>query len=151
MDGQVVTAITSLGGVMLGGGLSYLVQHSAQRLSARQQDVARSETRRAERLAHLERFMTVAAEAERVAFDRPGDWTAGEPWPTTAHETMQRFWVAEYMLQVLYPAGVHAAGRAYFRKINRAVWDGVPSLDDLYVELEDLRDAFLDAARSTLG
>ncbi len=151
MDGQVVTAITSLGGVALGGGLSYLVQHSAQRLSARQQDAARAETRRAERLAHLERFMTMAAEAERIAFERPGDWTAGEPWPTAAQETMQRFWVAEYLLQVLYPADVHAAGRAYFRKINRAVWDGVPAMEDLYAELEDLRDTFLDAARSALG
>ena len=54
------------------------------------------------------------------------------------------------MLQVLYPADVHAAGRAYFRRINRAVWDGVPALDDLYAELEDLRDAFLTATRAAL-
>lgn len=39
---------------------------------------------------------------------------------------------------------------AYFRRINRAVWDGVPALDDLYAELEDLRDAFLTATRAAL-
>ena len=154
MDGQLVAAVTSLAGVVLGGGLSYLVQHAAQRMSERaerqRQEQARLEGRRAERLSHLEHFITVAAAADRVAFERPGDWTTGEPWPTTAQETMQRLWVAESMLQVLYPADVHAAARAYVRRLNAAVWQGVPSLEDLYPELDELRDAFLAAARGAL-
>ncbi|MDG6102990.1 hypothetical protein Daura_15910 [Dactylosporangium aurantiacum] len=154
MDGQLVAAITSLGGVALGGGLSYLVQHTAQRMSERadrqRQEQARLEGRRAERLTHLEHFVTVSAAADRVAFERPDDWTAGEPWPTLAQETMQRLWVAESMLQVLYPADVHTAARAYTRRLNSAVWQGVPSLEDLYPELDELRDAFLAAARAAL-
>ena len=85
---------------MLGGGLSYLVQYSTQRMSARieqsKQNVARAEARRAERLAHLERFIAVAAEAERIAFERPADWAPGEPWPTAAQEVMHRLWNALY-------------------------------------------------------
>src|SRR5689334_4812814 len=154
MDGQLVTAIISLGGVAIGGGLSYLVQHTAQRMSERaeqrRQDVLRSEARRAERLTHLERFVAAAADAERVAFARPDDWVVGDAWSNAADEAMHRFWIAERMLQVLFPAEVHASGRAYHHKLNRAVWDGVPSMEALYPELDGLRDAFLGAARAAL-
>ncbi|GAB7036382.1 MULTISPECIES: hypothetical protein [Catenuloplanes] len=154
MAGETLTALTSLGGVLLGGGLSYLVQHSTLRMSARaeqrRREVERAESRRAERLVHLERFVAVAAEAERAAFERPDDWSTGDPWPVAAQEVMHRLWVAERMLQVLYPADVHTSARAYFERLNRAVWDGVPSLDDLYTELDDLRGAFLARSRSTL-
>ncbi|GAB7051495.1 hypothetical protein [Catenuloplanes indicus] len=154
MAGEMLTAITSLGGVLLGGGLSYLVQHTTLRMTARAEqrrlESERAENRRAERLSHLERFVAVAAEAERVAFERPDDWSTGEPWPVAAQEVMHRLWVAERMLQVLYPAEVYAAARAYFERINRAVWDGVPSLDDLYGELDELRGAFLTTSRSAL-
>jgi hypothetical protein len=152
--GEFITAITSLGGVVLGGGLSYLVQHNTQRMSARteqrKQDAAQAETRRTERLTYLERFIAVAAEAERCAFDRPADWAAGDPWPAAAQEVMNRLWVAERMLQVLYPADVHTTARVYFERLNRAVWDGVPNLDGLYADLDELRNAFLTTARAAL-
>ena len=154
MVGELVTAVTSLGGVVLGGGLSYLVQNNTQRMSERaeqrKQDVAQAENRRAERLTHLERFIAVAAEAERIAFDRPNGWEPGEAWPTAAQEVMNRLWIAERMLQVLYPADVYTTVRAYFERLNRAVWDGVPTLDDLYAELDELRGVFLAAVRSAL-
>ncbi|MEU8213177.1 hypothetical protein AB0B85_28715 [Micromonospora sp. NPDC049044] len=155
MAGELVPAFTSLGGVVLGGGLSYLVQYSTQRMSARieqsKQNVARAEARRAERLAHLERFIAVAAEAERIAFDRPVDWASGEPWPTAAQEVMHRLWIAERMLQVLYSVDVYTAARVYFERLNRAVWDGVPNLDGLYAELDEVRGAFLATTRVALG
>jgi hypothetical protein len=154
MPGDLVTAITSLGGVVLGGGLSYLVQNNTQRMSARteqrKQDVARAESRRAERLTHLERFVAVAAEAERIAYDRPDDWVPGDAWSNATQEAMNRLWVAERMVQVLYPADVHTPARAYFERLNRAVWDGVPALEELYAELDELRGAFLAAARTAL-
>ncbi|QLQ35591.1 hypothetical protein [Micromonospora robiginosa] len=66
--------VTSLGGVAIGGGLCYPVQHSTQRQAARteqrRQALALAESRRAERLALLERFVGVAADAERCAFTR---------------------------------------------------------------------------------
>ncbi|PRY25861.1 hypothetical protein [Pseudosporangium ferrugineum] len=155
MAGELVTAITSLGGVVLGGGLSFLVQNNTQRMSARieqrKQDLARAESRRAEQLTHLERFIAVAAEAERVAFGRPGDFVPGDAWSASAQEVMQRLWVAERMLQVLYPSGVHTAARAYFERINGAVWEGVPQIESLYAELDVLRGAFLAASRAAIG
>ncbi|MEV2237993.1 hypothetical protein [Micromonospora sp. NPDC049891] len=154
MDGQLVTAITSLSGVVLGGGLSWLVQSNTQRMSSRteqrKQDIARADARRAERLVHLERFIAVAADAERMAFERPADWAPGDSWCTAAQDAMNRLWVAERMLQVLYPPDVHTSARDYYRRINRAVWDGVPDLKALYPALDELRDAFLAAARSAL-
>jgi hypothetical protein len=48
MTGELMTTLTSLGGVALGGGLSYLVQNNTQRMSARteqrKQDVTRTES-----------------------------------------------------------------------------------------------------------
>lgn len=153
MAGELVTAITSLGGVVLGGSLSYLVQNNSQRMAERTerrgQELARAETRRAERLTHLERFIAVAAEAERVAFGRPAGWESGDPWHTATQNVMNRLWVAERMLQVLYPADVHTSARGYFERLNRAVWDGVPTLDELY-ELDELRGVFLTTVRSAL-
>jgi hypothetical protein len=109
MAGELMTTLTSLGGVALGGGLSYLVQNNTQRMSARieqrKQDVTRTENRRAERLTHLEWFIAAA---------------------------------------------VHSIARVYHQRVNRAVWDGVPDLEDLYPELDRLRDAFLAAASSAL-
>jgi hypothetical protein len=64
---------------------------------------------------------------------------------------MNRLWVTERMLQVLYPADVNNTARVYHQRINRAVWDGVSDLEDLYRELDRLRDAFLAAASSALG
>ncbi|WP_422743403.1 hypothetical protein ACN27B_03030 [Micromonospora sp. WMMD754] len=154
MDGQFATAIISLSGVVLGGGFSWLVQSSTQRMSARteqrRQDVARADARRAERLTCLERFVAVAADAERLAFERPADWAPGDSWPRAAQEAMKQLWVAGSMLQVLFPPDVHSSARVYFQRINRAVWDGVPDLEALYPALDDLRDAFLAAARSAL-
>lgn len=154
MAGELMTTLTSLGGVALGGGLSYLVQNNTQRMSARteqrKQDVARAESRRAERLTHLERFIAASADAEQIAFERPANWSPGEAWATAADAAMNRLWVTARMLQALYPAEVYGTARAYHRRINRAVWDGVPDLEDLYPELDELRDAFLTAARSAL-
>ncbi|MGA5298488.1 hypothetical protein ACPCHT_01095 [Nucisporomicrobium flavum] len=155
MPGEIVTAVTSLGGVALGGGLSYLVQTNTQRMTARteqrKQDAARAESRRAERLTHLERFIALAADAERIAFERPDDWVPGDAWSDATQAVMNRLWVAESMVQVLFQADVHAAARTYYFRINRAVWDGVPDVEALYPELDGLRDAFLAAAREGLG
>ncbi|MCY1144502.1 hypothetical protein OWR29_41445 [Actinoplanes sp. Pm04-4] len=154
MAAETWTALTSLGGVALGGGLSYLVQRTTQRMTARleegKQAAARTEARRAERLALLERFVGVAAEAERCAFDRPPTWQEGDEWHARAQETMNRFWVAERMIRLLFPPPVHDAARAYFLMLNGAVWEGTPGRDELRDALENPRLAFLDAARAKL-
>ncbi|MFB7509308.1 hypothetical protein ACFC0P_38930, partial [Streptomyces broussonetiae] len=92
MAGQIWVSLISLGGVVLGGSLSYLVQHrtqlSAERAEQRRQHIALSETRRTERLALLERFIEVAAEAERSAFSRPAEFNDTHPWYLKTQDAM---------------------------------------------------------------
>ncbi|MEU9757849.1 hypothetical protein AB0D90_32850, partial [Streptomyces althioticus] len=61
MSGQVWVPLISLGGVVLGGSLSYLMQHrtqlSAERAERQRQRVTLSEGRRGKRPALLERFI----------------------------------------------------------------------------------------------
>lgn len=99
MSGQVWVSLISLGGVVLGGLLSYLVQHktqlSAERAEQQRQQDALSEARRAERLALLERFIEVTAEAERSAFSRPSEWEDTDAWFLKTQDVMNRLWVAE--------------------------------------------------------
>jgi hypothetical protein len=154
VSSEVWLSLTSLGGVVLGGGLSYLVQHasqrSAERVERQRQRAALGETRRAERLALLERFVGTAAEAERSAFSRPDGWAGDDPWAVETQAVMNRLWVAERMIRLLFPLPVHDAARAYFLDLNRAVWQGLPEGESVRDFLEDNRLAFLDAAREAL-
>ncbi|GIG93410.1 hypothetical protein [Plantactinospora endophytica] len=151
---EIWAAAMSLGGVAIGGGLSYVVQRTTQRMAAqieqRKQDLALAESRRAERLAMLERFVDVGAEAERCAFSRPTQWQDGDAWPTRAQDVMNRFWVAERMIRLLFPIPVHDAARVYFLLLNGAVWQGAPEGQSVRDLLEEPRLNFLDAARAAL-
>ncbi|MEU3794583.1 hypothetical protein AB0F07_33115 [Streptomyces fructofermentans] len=155
MSGQVWVSLISLGGVVLGGTLSYLVQHrtqlSAERAEQARQRSALSEARRAERLALLERFIEVTAEAERSAFSRPSEFDDTHPWHVQAQDVMNRLWVAERLIRVQFPLSVHDAARAYFLDLNRTVWEGLPDGESVRDYLEDNRLAFLDAARTAVG
>ncbi|MET9498464.1 hypothetical protein [Streptomyces sp. NPDC006552] len=155
MSGQVWVSLISLGGVVLGGALSYLVQHrtqlSAERAEQQRQQNALSETRRGERLALLERFIEVGAEAERAAFRRPSEWEDTDAWFLTTRDAMNKLWVAERLLRIQFPLPVHDAARAYCLDLNRAVWEGLPDGENVRDYLEDNRLAFLDAARAVMG
>ncbi|MER6075788.1 hypothetical protein ABT187_44945 [Streptomyces sp. NPDC001817] len=155
MSGQVWVSLISLGGVVLGGLLSYLVQHrtqqSAERAEQHRQQIALSETRRAERLALLERFIEVGAEAERAAFSRPDEFDDTHPWHLTTQDVMNRLWVAERLIRIQFPLPVHDAARAYFLDLNRTVWEGLPDGESVRDYLENNRLAFLDAARTAMG
>jgi hypothetical protein len=78
------TALTSLVGVAIGGGLSYAIQLGTKRAAAqseeRKQQRVTLENRRTARLAQLERFVEVAA--------------------VEAQAVMERFWIAERMIRV---------------------------------------------------
>ncbi|GID31313.1 hypothetical protein [Paractinoplanes brasiliensis] len=154
MAGETWAALTSLGGVALGGGLSYLVQRTTQQTAARlekfKQERAENAARRGERLALLERFVTVAAEAERQAFDRPAQWVEGDEWHAPTQAVMKRFWVEERMIRVLFPDYVHQAARAYFLVLNGAVWEGLPEGRTVADVIEEPHLRFLDAARAAL-
>ncbi|MCP9994721.1 hypothetical protein LUX34_01955 [Streptomyces werraensis] len=154
MSGQVWVSLISLG-VVLGGLLSYLVQHktqlSAERAEQQRQQDALSEARRAERLALLERFIEVTAEAERSAFSRPSEWEDTDAWFLKTQDVMNRLWVAERLIRIQFPLPVHVAARAYFLDLNRTVWEGLPDGESVRDYLENNRLAFLDAARAVMG
>ncbi len=155
MATEVWLSLTSLSGVVLGGGLSFLIQHttqrSAERAAERRQVLELSEARRAERLDHLQRFVEVAAEAERSAFARPSDWNDDDAWAVRTQETMNRLWVAERMLRLLLPLPVHDAARSYFLDLNRVVWEGLSDGESVRDYLEDSRLRFLDTGRAAVG
>ncbi len=155
MSGQVWVSLISLGGVVLGGALSYLVQHrtqlSAERAEQQRQQTSLSEARRAERLALLERFIEVGAEAERSAFSRPPEWERTDDWFLTTQDVMNRLWVAERLIRIQFPLPVHDAARAYFLDLNKTVWEGLPDDASVRDYLEENRLAFLDAARAVMN
>ncbi|WP_427922844.1 hypothetical protein [Streptomyces sp. cg40] len=154
VSGQVWLSLTSFGGVALGGVLSFLVQFTTQRSAERAQQRHRqtelAEARRAERLALLERFVEVGAEAERVAFARPPEWDDTTPWKLTAQDVMNRLWVVERLVRIQFPLPVHEAARRYFLDLNQTVWWGLPDGESVRDYLEDNRLAFLDAARAVM-
>jgi hypothetical protein len=63
---------------------------------------------------------------------------------------MDRFWVAERIIRLLFPIPVLDAARAYFVLIGGAVWQGVPEGQNVRDLLEGPRLTFLDAAREAL-
>ncbi|MFF2024951.1 hypothetical protein ACFVW2_24480 [Streptomyces sp. NPDC058171] len=155
MSGQVWVSLISLGGVALGGMLSYLVQHrtqlSAERAELQRQQSALSEARRAERLALLERFIEVSAEAERTAYSRPSEWEDTDAWYLTARDVMYRFWVADRLIRIQFLTPVCDAAHAHFLDLNRAVWEGLPDGESVRDYLEGNRSVFLDTARAAMG
>ncbi|MFJ8078391.1 hypothetical protein ACIQ7Q_31775 [Streptomyces sp. NPDC096176] len=155
MSAQVWGSLISLGGVALGGTLSFLVQHATQRSAERaelhRQQTALAESRRTERLALLERFVGVGAEAERCAFSRPSHWEDTDSWAVTTEDVMNRLWVAERMIRLQFPLPVYDAARAYFLDLNRTVWEGLPDGESVRDYLEDNRLTFLDAAKEAIG
>ncbi|MCG5468896.1 hypothetical protein LADH09A_002796 [Micromonospora sp. LAH09] len=155
MASDLWVSMLSLGGVALGGALSFGVQHqtqrSAERAEERRRGLALAESRRAERLAQLERFIEVTAEAERCAFNRPASWSVGDDWLVETQAVMNRVWVSERLIRLTFPLGVHEAARAYFLDLNLVVWEGLPDGESVRDHLEVNRLAFLDAARVAVG
>jgi hypothetical protein len=140
--------------VAIGGALSFFVQQttqrSAERIERQRQQSALSEARRADRLARLERFVEVAAEAERCAFSRPAHWEESDPWNVKAQAVMNRLWVSERLIRLLFPLAVHDAARVYFLDLNKVVWQGLSDGESVRDYLEANRLAFLDAARTAI-
>jgi hypothetical protein len=156
MSGQIWVALISVSGVVLGGALSYLVQHATQRSAERAEqqrhEITVAEARRAEQLTLLERFIEVAAEAERSAFTRPASgWEDTDAWCLRTQDIMNKLWVAERLIRVQFPLSVHDAARAYFLDLNRTVWEGLPDGESVRDYLEDNRLAFLDTARAVMS
>lgn len=150
MQTQVWVAVVSVVGVVLGGGLSYLVQASVQRRSdridQRRQANERAEARRAERLELVREFVRVAQRAERAAEDRDGTPT----WKASALDVVDELWVCERMIQVLFASRLHELARAYVKALDHVLWQE-PEGVSLWDYLQGPKTTFLTAAREELG
>lgn len=150
MQTQVWVSVFSLIGVVLGGGLSYLVQTSVQRRTERsdqrRQATERAEARRLEQLELLRQFIRVAQQAERAAEER--DDTPA--WKTTALDVVDELWVCERMIHVLFTSSLHDLARAYVRALDDVVWTE-PAEGSLWDHLQGPKVAFLSAARDELS
>ncbi|USX49861.1 hypothetical protein [Lentzea sp. HUAS12] len=150
MQTQLWVAILSLTGVLLGGGLSSLVQNSVarrvERNDVRRQTAERADARRVERLELLREFIKVAQQAERAAEDR--DDTPA--WKNSALDVVDELWVCERMIHVLFAPSLHELARAYVKALDHVVWQA-PAEGTLWDHLRGPKVAFLDAARTELG
>jgi hypothetical protein len=149
MQVQVWVSLVSLAGVVLGGGLSYIVQASVQRRSERRDDRRRAddmaETRRAEQLELLREFIRVAQRAERAAEEH--DSTT--EWKASALDALDELWICERMIHILFPANLHDLAQAYLRALDDVVWQRFGDVP-LWEYLRPPKVAFLDAAREAL-
>jgi hypothetical protein len=150
MQTQLWVAILSLTGVLLGGGLSSLVQNSVarrvERNDVRRQTVERADARRTERLELLREFIKVAQQAERAAEDR--DDTPA--WKASASNVVDELWVCERMVHVLFASNLHELARGYVKALDHVLWRA-PADGTLWAHLKGPKVAFLDAAREELG
>jgi len=150
MQIQVWVSLLSLIGVVLGGGLSYLAQASAQRRSdrsdQRRRADERAEARRVERLELLRQFIRVAQQAERAAEDRDGTPT----WKVSALNIVDELWVCERMIQVLFATPLHDLARAYVLALDHVLWQEQQGVS-MWDHLQGPKVAFLAAAREELS
>ncbi|MFD9700063.1 hypothetical protein [Lentzea sp. NPDC059081] len=150
MQTQVWVAILSLTGVVLGGGLSFLVQTTVQRRvernDQRRQATERADARRVEQLDLLRQFIQVAQQAERAAEDR--DDSAA--WKSKALDVLDELWVCERMVHILFASSLHGLARAYVKALDHVLWQE-PAEGTLWDHLKGPKVEFLDAARKELA
>ncbi|WP_198955629.1 hypothetical protein [Frankia sp. CcI49] len=140
-------------GVVVGGGLTYLTQRSAQRslegVDERRRVSEIQEARRTEQIRTLTEFIRFAYEAEGVAHARPVRWVTGDDWYRTARPAMDGLRIAEKSVELLCLEIVHEPATAYSHALNQAVWR---ELDQVTIaeHLEAYKAAFFAAARQSL-
>jgi hypothetical protein len=153
MQPEILVSLTSLIGVGLGGALSYLAQLTTQRHTHRREAALQArelaERRRAERLDVLRQFIEATQQAERAA----GDKDDSAAWRTAAEEAMDRVWVYERMIFLLFGAALGDRAHAYARALNRALDRTVTEASrwDFVEPLREPKVAFLAAAHEELG
>jgi hypothetical protein len=150
VETQIWVSIVSLVGVLLGGGISYLVQASTQGRTDRRERVQRaderSEARRAEQVDLLRQFIRIAQKAESAAEDR----NDSPEWKPAALDIVDELWVLERMIHVFFTQGLHERARAYVKALDRVLWEAPPD-GTMWDFLQGPKVAFLDAARAELA
>ncbi|MFC5724517.1 hypothetical protein ACFP1Z_30615 [Streptomyces gamaensis] len=146
------TTLAPLIGVVLGGLVSWLAQHSAERVSERAEV---REARRKERLTHLIAFLSAAQEAERVAVDRYQHKLADEQWQARAKQTLDRVWVTQKTIHMLCAPEINEAARRFAFDIQDVIREGPgdpgePQDEKVWAYIRASRREFLDVVRDYL-
>ncbi|MFD9438356.1 hypothetical protein ACFWBR_26280 [Streptomyces sp. NPDC060006] len=142
------TMLSPLIGVVLGGLMSLVAQHSIGRASNRT-------ARREERLAHLIEFLSAVQEAERVAVDRYHHNLTDEQWHARERQAIDRVWVKQKAIHMLCASDVNSAARGVAFAVQKLLRDGpddpgAPQDEKVWAHISPSRLAFLDAARRYL-
>ncbi|MFF3518463.1 hypothetical protein ACWEQN_41325 [Streptomyces sp. NPDC004129] len=151
---------TSLLGVALGGGLSYLAQITAGRQASRSEDKRQAtevaEARRAERLELLREFISLTQQGIRLAEEREDapDWDAAATpeWLAAARGLIDQLWTCERMIQVLFPPDAYQRAQDYASAVDQVLWREYEHNDaSLWDVLQGPQTAFLQAAHGKFG
>ncbi|WUD77671.1 hypothetical protein OG937_41185 [Streptomyces sp. NBC_00510] len=154
MEAQVWT---SLLGVALGGGFSFPAQITAGRQAGRSEAMRReadvAEARRTERLELLREFIDLAQQAIRLAEQRQDarDWEAAatSEWRAAALGLIDRLWVCERMIAVVFPAEFYGRAWAYGTAVDQVLWREYAYTEvPLHAHVREPQLAFLTAARA---
>jgi hypothetical protein len=153
MRPEILVSVTSLAGVGLGGGLSYLGQLTTQRHASRHEAARQArdlaEKRRAERLDVLQRFI----EATQVAEHAAGEKEETTEWWAASEDAMDRVWMYAEMIYLLFGPSLHAHAHEFARTLNETMNRDIdPDSRWAFVEtLQQPRLTFLAAAHAELG
>jgi hypothetical protein len=150
---------TSLLGVLLGGGLSYLAQLTAGRQASRGEDRRQASqlaaARRAERLVLLREFIGLAEDGIRIAEKREDadDWEAAATtgWLASARDLVSRLWVCERMIQIQFSDELYEHARAYASAVDQVLWREYDHTDtSMWDHLTQPQIRFLRGARAEI-
>ncbi len=156
MQAQVWTPLV---GVAVGGVLAFLAQTAAARHTARSDErrrtAERAEVRRAERLELLREFIALAQHGIRSAEQREdaADWdAAGTPeWLATARGLIDRLWVCERLMEILFPPHTYRYARAYATAVDQVLWREYDrTAKTMWDVVRGPQVDFLDAAHAAL-
>jgi hypothetical protein len=123
---------------------------STERAEAGRREAARAETRRTERMAAVDRFLTSAEAAERLANDHHLYGVQGAEWQSSVNAAMGRVWVAEKMIRILCTPALDEAAGAFTTALEGAIYRCPPGEIDIFDYLRPGRAGFLNAARIEL-
>lgn len=124
MVSTVWVTVTSLVGVVIGGGLSLASQRLTERAASRRQAATILEGRRGERLAHLIAFIQAAQEVERVAIGLHHHQASGDAFMERTEAALNQLWVTLRAVQMLCSTEVSQAARTLAGDSHRAVREG---------------------------